>query len=490
MKHADSHAKKSFLRFFVLAGVTAIIVLCVYLLWSGYTKNAEIERRALAEARTLYTEIDATWDYIDSLQPRSNRVDIDTFPKGMYCAVAAKNIAKRFSQESDYSIRYIRENPRNKDDSPDDFEHLALTSFETNDDSEYYSVVEQEDGMMFRYVSVLRIEQGCLSCHGDPTGEKDVLGYLKEGMQVNEIGGAVSIVMPMDTILSEANQDMVGTVIFFCVLMGTMGILLLIALRRWVARPILSENERLIHESEEQSKFLAIVSHELKTPLSSILAYADLLKTEEKHQSHIHSKEQIVSEIETNGHVLLDMVNNLLDAAKIEAGALSLTYEELDVFDVVALVHSAVDNLADKRRIHFVVQVQPDIPILHGDIDALRRIAINLISNSLRFTHEGGTIELRISYSDDKLVVEVEDTGYGIPEKQLSSLFNRFESTPGSESTSEGGAGLGLYIVKSFADMLHGSVEVRSKIGRGSLFIVSLPLRALDEAGEDDKTYD
>lgn len=115
-------------KFFLLAGVVSVLVLCVYLAWFYHAQSIENDRRALAEARVLSAEIGAAWDYIDAVQPQINRATGET--SGIYCAVAAKDIAKRFSAGSAYSIRYIRGNPRNAEDAPDDFERKALAAFE------------------------------------------------------------------------------------------------------------------------------------------------------------------------------------------------------------------------------------------------------------------------------------------------------------------------------------------------------------------------
>lgn len=205
-------------KFFLLAGVVSVLVLCVYLAWFYHAQSIENDRRALAEARVLSAEIGAAWDYIDAVQPQINRATGET--SGIYCAVAAKDIAKRFSAGSAYSIRYIRGNPRNTEDAPDDFERKALSSFEEGVVEEYYGLEHQGDSSVFRYVGLLEIEDGCLPCHGDPAGEKDITGYAKEGMAEGDVAGAVSIVMPMDSIIADAKADLVSTVVFFCVLMG------------------------------------------------------------------------------------------------------------------------------------------------------------------------------------------------------------------------------------------------------------------------------
>ena len=300
-------------KFFLLAGVVSVLVLCVYLAWFYHAQSIENDRRALAEARVLSAEIGAAWDYIDAVQPQINRATGET--SGIYCAVAAKDIAKRFSAGSAYSIRYIRGNPRNTEDAPDDFERKALSSFEEGVVEEYYGLEHQGDSSVFRYVGLLEIEDGCLPCHGDPAGEKDITGYAKEGMAEGDVAGAVSIVMPMDSIIADAKADLVSTVVFFCVLMGSVTLVLALGLRTWITAPIVDENKKLRHEAEDQSNFLTIITHELKTPLAVIQNYGTMLQqpglTEEKRLEYARS-------VTDSARRLASLVTNILKLNKLE----------------------------------------------------------------------------------------------------------------------------------------------------------------------------
>ncbi|WP_251230432.1 ATP-binding protein [Adlercreutzia aquisgranensis] len=471
-------------RFFLLALGVSVAVLVVYLAWSYHTKGVENERRALAEARVLSAEIGAAWEYIDSVQILMNRGNGEGNFAGVYCAVAAKSIAESFSDDSEYSIRYVREDPRNLDDVPDAFESRALERFEQGGVEECYGFERQDDRSVFRYVALLDIEEGCLSCHGDPAGEKDVTGYAKEGMAVGDVAGAVSIVMPMDAIFAEARDDMLGAIVFFCVLMGAVTVILVLGLRAWVTAPIIDENEKLRRESEDQSNFLTIITHELKTPLSSILAFTELWK--ERVPDDSAESRELVDEVETNGRVLLDMIDNVLDTAKLEAGTKALASGELDAFDLAAQVRATMGPLARKKGVALTLSVGSDTPLLLGDEEVIRRIVVNLVNNALRFTPAGGSVSVAMGCERGRFTIRVEDTGAGIPSDQLEHIFDRFVSAPHSETTSEGGTGLGLSIVSTFASLMGGQVSVESEVGRGSCFIVELPLPVLDDELEEE----
>ena len=303
-------------------------------------------------------------------------------------------------------------------------------------------------------------------------------GYLKEGMALGETGGAISITIPMDSIVANAKGSLTGAVAFFCVLMAAMAIALGWGLRRWAATPIIEENERLSRESENQSNFLTIITHELKTPLSSILAFTELWK---KRNSHRDSEEEaLVEEVEVNGSILLGMINNVLDTARIEAGTMELSQDELDIHDLATQVSSTMGPIARKRGVRFSIVVDRSVPVVCADGEALRRIAVNLVNNALRFTPQGGSVTVAFSYEDETLSIVVSDSGTGIPPEQMPLIFDRFASAPSSATTSEGGTGLGLSMVKNFTDMMEGSIAVESLVGEGSTFTVKLPLSKLE----------
>lgn len=466
------------LRFALLLGVAAVVVFAVYFAWEAQSEAAENERRALAEARVLSAQMDSSWDYIDSIQERINYSHGEFDFKGVYCSMAGKAIAQRFTDRTDYSIRYVRENPRSGTDVPDSFEAKALDAFRRGQ-TEYYAMVDMDGEPAFRYVSALAIETGCLSCHGQPAGERDVTGFFREGMQLGDLAGAVSIVLPMGVIEAESRADLVAAVVFFCVLMLTVTVLLGWGLNRWVTAPIVSENDKLRREAESQSNFLTIVTHELKTPLAAIVALTELWR----RRGRAAQDADIVDDIEMNSQILLGQINNLLDTAKMDEGSFALSVEDVDVYDVVAAVRRVADPLAQSSEIAFTAAVAPGVPVVRADREMLRRVMLNLVGNAIRYTEAGGTVVLRLSCENDMLVIAVLDTGEGIAPEDVARVFDRFVGKPGSQRTGEGGTGLGLSIVKRYAEAAGGTAEVRSEVGRGSEFTVRIPVIAAEEGG-------
>lgn len=194
-----------------------------------------------------------------------------------------------------------------------------------------------------------------------------------------------------------------------------------------------------------------------------------------------------MDDIEMNSHLLLGQINNVLDTVRLDEGCLGANVEDVDVYDVVALVRRVAEPLSLRQGVSFTATVQPCIPIVRADREMLRRISMNLVGNAVRYTDAGGSVALCLSWRAGVLVIDVRDTGAGIAPEEIPFVFDRFVSKPGSQHTGEGGTGLGLSIVKRYAEAVGGSVEVRSELGCGSQFVVELPLETAALSEEEDR---
>lgn len=253
-------------------------------------------------------------------------------------------------------------------------------------------------------------------------------------------------------------------------------------------------NERLKRENQYKSDFLAIVSHELRTPLTSILAFTELL-AQSIDPSETAALRQ-VEEVEKNGSILLEMVNNVLETARIQAGSERLNLELVDLNDIVGMVETSNESVALKRGVAFSTNVDSDVPLIESDWEKVRRILVNLVSNAIKFTPEGGHVEVNVAYEPcesanaaEKPVaavdepgapggtvrIDVTDTGIGIPADKQRLVFERFTQENMSTVRRYGGSGLGLSLVKDLVAMLGGTVELKSAPGQGSTFTVRLP---------------
>ena len=460
------------LRFTVLVGIVSVLAIGAYVVWTLCAQDGFAREKALVEARTLNLEMQASWDYIDASQDAINYNSDGTYDfKHIYCSVAGKNIAQRFTNQADgYEIRFARENPRSGIDAPDDFEQAAIEAFRTSDTTEFYDITEWEGEPVFRYASALEIKNNCLQCHGTPVGEKDETGYFKEGMAMGDLAGITSIIVPLNTYNNEAQTRIAQGVIFFLLLAAATILVVRFGLRKWVIGPLNELNEQLRCENKEQQNFLAMVSHELRTPLSSIIAFTDLWENEQGEQSV--QEKQLVQEIKENSRTLLDLVNNTIDTAKLEAGEFVLYFDEVDLVDVIQSVTAAVGPLAHKKDITITKSINSDTPIIVSDASALSKILTNIIANAVKYSPEGTSVSISAFPDGDSVKITVSDEGPGISPEQQKRVFSRYKRAANSDAS---GSGLGLYLAKSLAERLGGNILLESVVGKGSIFTVVLP---------------
>jgi signal transduction histidine kinase len=240
-------------------------------------------------------------------------------------------------------------------------------------------------------------------------------------------------------------------------------------------------NMRLFELNRLKSDFLATMSHELRTPLNSIIGFSEVLGS---IASLDDKQKRYVQNIQKSGKVLLDMINDILDLAKIESGKMELRPTEFPIAHVVDAQCDSVRPLSEKKNIDLEVEVVDADEPMFQDQNKLQQILNNLLSNAIKFTPEGGRISVRARRTDvGELEMIVADTGIGIAEEDQSAIFEKFRQ--GTAVMSRGdvitrehtGTGLGLSIVKELCRLLGGEITLRSELGKGSEFVVQLPWR-------------
>jgi signal transduction histidine kinase len=233
--------------------------------------------------------------------------------------------------------------------------------------------------------------------------------------------------------------------------------------------------------NRRKSDFLASMSHEFRTPLNAIIGYGRLIRRETEAQISPLQRENL-QDLLNNAERLLNLIDSLLDFAKIEAGKMQVRFEAVRVQEVIHGTASTIESMLNVEHIRLIREIGPDLPPLITDREKLRQIILNLLGNAVKFT-EKGEIKISASQQNGSLKLAVSDTGVGIQRKELNQIFERFHQGDLVTIKKYRGTGLGLAIVKQFANLLGGEVAVESEVGKGSTFTVTLPLNSTMKTG-------
>ena len=237
--------------------------------------------------------------------------------------------------------------------------------------------------------------------------------------------------------------------------------------------------------SESKTTFLSNMSHDIRTPMNAVLGFTTLLARDADNPAKVR---EYTKKITSSGQHLLSLINDILDVSKIESGKVVLNLEKFSLNDVVASVDAIIQPMAKAKRQSFHLEVNGvRHEYLLGDETRINQILINLLSNAVKYPPEEGHIWFRIiglkqrSSQYERIRIEVEDDGYGMTPEYLETIFDAFTRAENSTTNKVQGTGLGMAITKSIVELMGGTIEVRSEVNRGSLFLVELELRILEE---------
>ncbi|GEM_PF-529442 len=250
-----------------------------------------------------------------------------------------------------------------------------------------------------------------------------------------------------------------------------------------------AENNRLLREATEmnimKTEHFANLSHELRTPLSVILCTLQVMESVYKPENDLTKDNEkmikCMASMKNNSYRLLKTVNNLLEITKIESGYNKLRLENHNIIRVVEKVTMSVSEYTRNRRIGLLFDTDSEEIVMACDIDKIEMVLLNLLSNAIKFTREGGQIEVNVFSKTQNVLITVSDTGIGIPEDKLESVFERFKQIENSLTRNYEGTGLGLSLVRSLVEMHGGNIKVESRLGVGSTFSVLLPVMVLKD---------
>jgi signal transduction histidine kinase/HAMP domain-containing protein len=227
--------------------------------------------------------------------------------------------------------------------------------------------------------------------------------------------------------------------------------------------------------SKHKSQFLANMSHELRTPMNAILGYTEL--TVDEIYGEVPEKiREVLERVQQNGHHLLNLINAVLDLSRIEAGRLVLSIAEYSMREVVQTVFTAVESLAAEKQLALHISLPDDLPPGTGDPQRLTQVLLNLVGNAIKFT-DAGEVSIHVTVADGAFTLAVSDTGLGIAEADQHKIFEEFQQVNRLDSRQQGGTGLGLAISKRMIEMHGGRMWVESRLGKGSTFWLTLPIR-------------
>ena len=241
-----------------------------------------------------------------------------------------------------------------------------------------------------------------------------------------------------------------------------------------------------------KSRFLATMSHELRTPLNAVLGFSEVMKSEILGPHSIPTYKEYAKDIHESGQHLLNLINEILDLSRIEAGRYELQEEAVTLADVAEDCHRLLKLRAEKKGLRILQNYQENLPQIWADERAIRQVCLNLLSNAIKFTPSDGTISLTVGTTESGgQYLSVNDTGPGIPEDEIPRVLKSFGQGSLAHKTAEGGTGLGLPIVKGLVELHGGTFDLKSKLRQGTLVTVTLPrervmqaLPRLSEPGE------
>jgi len=432
-------------------------------------------------------------------------------------AMVTKELSKYAQKEGLFWFHITSLKLVNPQNAPDEFEKKALILFEKGEAKEMSRIDDVEGSHIYRYIAPLYVEKACLRCHA------------KQGYKVGDVRGAISVIIPMDNILSQLTSErriiilagVINTAILTLILYFMMRILVLTPLARIRAsmkklsrqkmietsiirtgdeleelsrsfiemakslknyqdnlkrmvhsatRSLEEANVRLSELNRRKSDFIARVSHELRTPLTSIKGAMEYLSAKLNSNSGQEELQDFIRLIKNNTERLIKMVNDTLDLERIESNAFELHMSEFNLLRLTKEVLHGFSTTTSEKGIVFKLHGNPE-SLIKADEDSIRQVIINLVSNAIKFSPPNSEIRINISDSASDVTFSISDEGPGIPEEEIERVFDRFYTRSSADGT-----GLGLAICKAIVDAHGGTIRAEcDKKAKGCTFTFTLP---------------
>jgi signal transduction histidine kinase len=369
--------------------------------------------------------------------------------------------------------------PWRKDRALDAFERDALIALAADPAKPYVRFAELNGKRVIRHAAAIRMGENCVACHVSHPDSP------KLEWRVGDLRGAQQVVVPLGGISGLTVTQILEPTLLIAGVLGLGALLVMLLLSR--LRRSAEESSRLAALTEKRnaellvataaaeqasrakSEFLANMSHELRTPLNAIIGFSDIMQREQIGPIGGRYREY-AEDINNCGQHLLEIINDILDMAKIESGRFEMNDEQISLPVLLGACLRLMRERAETGGVTLESRIDPRLPLLRGDNRAMKQILINLLSNAVKFTPHGGSVVLSARHdpSAGELSLAVTDSGCGIPAADLERVFQPFIQADGSISRRHEGTGLGLAIVKALSDRQDIAIVIASEIGRGT----------------------
>ena len=384
--------------------------------------------------------------------------------------------------------------PWRKDRVLDDFETESLAAAAADPKQPFVRYEERNGTTVIRYATAVTMGPSCVACHNSHPDSP------KKDWKVGDIRGIQEVTLAVDAGAAAGSGDLLETILFYAVL-AAMGLLLIGALlgrlkrslqeTRTLAELAQQRNAELTQAKLEaeranktKSEFLANMSHELRTPLNAIIGFSEVMTDQIFGPLGNDKYRDYAKDVGNSGRHLLEIINDVLQMAKIESGRIELNLARCEVPDVVAACLRMMRDRALRGKIELASDCAADLPPIMADERALRQVLLNLLSNAVKFTGPGGKVAVSACLAEDGFRIAVRDTGIGIAPEHRETVFQAFSQLDSGLDRSFEGTGLGLPIARALMALHGGSLELESTPGVGTTFTMVLPASCVIRAIE------